>query len=112
MIGSKRLAAFAVLLLSSPFAAQADTTTYAFTSVTGIQYGPGISITGVLSGTTAPTTVTIVATSSVNCTDFIMAMISTPATYSLTIVKDVEVADPMLGGTITTISSCGLSRNP
>src|SRR5579862_4187538 len=104
MMTWKRVAAFAALLLSSSFAAQADTTTYAFTSVTGIQYDGGTSITGVLVGATAPATVTIPVTPTDNCAGFIMAMISTPGTYSLTIVKDVEVADPNLGGTYTTIS--------
>jgi hypothetical protein len=115
MMGFKRGTVCAALLLSSSFAANATTTTYAFSSVTGIQYGPGnisTSITGALAGAGAPATITFVARPDTNCAGFIMTMISNPGTYSLTIVTDEEAAPPPLGGTSTSITTCGLSRNP
>jgi hypothetical protein len=113
MMRFKQGTVLAALLLSSSFAAQADTTTYAFTSVTGIVYsGAGLSVTGVLAGTPASTTVTIAAATTALCGDLLLRAIAGPETYSFTIVKNVESADPVLGGSITSISSCGLSRNP
>jgi hypothetical protein len=44
-----------------------------------------------------------------NCEGFIMAMISTPGVYSLTIVESLDTG-PGTGATITSVSSCGLNR--
>jgi hypothetical protein len=113
MIGLKRVVPCAALLISSSFAAQAVAATYAFASVTGIQYGASILVTGVLVNDTASTTITLPSAGSADsdrCKGFIFAMISTPGTYTLTLVT-AEVSDPILG-TNTTLSSCRLDRNP
>jgi hypothetical protein len=115
MIGLKRVAPCAAILISSSFAAQAVAATYAFASVTGIQYGADISVTGVLVNDTAPTTITLpkagpAASDLDSCKGFVFSMISTPRTYVLTVVTT-ETSDPLLG-TYTILSSCGLDRTP
>ena len=107
MNGLKRMASFAGILLSTSFAAQAVQTTYAFTSVTGIQYGSGTSITGILANTDAPTSVTIATTIPDQCWNFLLSMMSTPGTYSVTVVTDTET-NPF---PTTTVTSCRLDRS-
>jgi len=107
MKGLKRMSSFAGVLLSTSLAAQAAETTYAFTSVTGIQYGSPTSITGTLANTDAPTTVTIGTSLPDQCWKFLFSMMSTPGTYSVTVVTDTE-ANPW---PTTTLTSCRLDRS-
>jgi len=107
MKGFKRMWSFAGFLLSTSFAAQAAETTYAFTSVTGIQYGSGTSITGILANTNAPTTATIATSIPDQCWKFLFSMMSTPGTYSVTVVTDTET-NPW---PTTTLTSCRLDRS-
>lgn len=109
MMTSKRGAIFAVLLLSSFGAhAQSTSTTYVFTGVTGLEYGDSSAITGVLSGTSTPTTISVPGTTS-ECESFFLAMINRAGTYTLTIVITVP---PDLPGSpsIPRISTCRLDR--
>ena len=105
MKGLKRMASFAGLLLSTSLAAQADTATYAFTSVTGIQYGIS-SITGILANTNTLTTVTIATAFPDQCWSLLLTTLSTPGGYTFTIVTDTET-NPF---PLTTITSCSFNR--
>jgi hypothetical protein len=119
MIGLKRVAPLAAILLSSLAAAQSGTTTtYVFAQVTGIQYGPTnsantYSVTGVLVNDSASTTVAIPipSTTSPSCGDFPSMMISHPGVYTLTIVMAQFTAPPPASGTYTALSTCRLDRN-
>jgi hypothetical protein len=107
----KRVMSFAALLLSSALGGQAVAATYVFGSVTGIQYGTGITITGILANDTVPTTYALPSAQSYcaqNISSFLSTMISNPGTYTLTLVVT-DGADPT--GPPASISSCRLDRN-
>lgn len=112
MVGSKRALAFAAVLLTASFAAQATQATYAFAAVTGVQYGANASITGVFAGASAPTTVALPLSGLDYCANLVYGMLSNPGVYGLTVVVDSE-SDPTIPGyVITTLVSCRLDRNP
>lgn len=112
MVGLKRGASFAALMLLSSAAAEAGVTTYAFTSVTGIQYGANTVLTGVAAGDTVPSTVTLPSQLLMTdrCAGFIFAMLSSPGIYTLTFAVDTEVNPPMPANSYLTF--CRLDRNP
>lgn len=127
MVRINRVVPFAALLALSSFAARADSTTYAFASVTGIVYGQDsfkqntLSVVGVLANTTTPATVTVPVASSPSyvlnaCTGFLSQMISAPAIYTLTfVVTTTTQANPGPGDptiTVSALTNCRLDRNP
>jgi hypothetical protein len=110
MMPLKRVMAFAALSLSSALGAQAVAATYVFSTVTGIQYGSGITITGVLANGTTPTTYALPGAQAycgINISSFLSTMISNPGTYTLTLVVT-DVTDPT--GPPANILSCRLDR--
>ena len=111
MIGPKRVLAFAAVLLATSFAAQATQTTYAFGVVTGVQYGANASITGIVAGDTALTTVALPLSGTDYCANLVFATLSNPGTYGLTVAIDTET-DPGTGHVFITLTSCRLDRNP
>ena len=118
MIGLKRVAPLAAILLSNLAAAQSGpTTTYVFAQVTGIQYGSGTSpysMTGVLVNDSASTTLELPLPSSEaspNCGDFPSMMISHPGVYTLTIVMTQVTVTLPSPGTYMGLTTCRLDRN-
>ena len=114
MIQLKRALVCGALFLSGSVAAQAtETSTFAF--LTGIEdTGSRISLTGVLVGTTTPTTLTLPVGIRDRCANFFFAMLSNPGTYNLSVVTDTETVPQPVGPpvTVTEFTNCRLDRVP
>ena len=89
-------------LLLVPFAAGA-TTPYTFESLSKIEYTPGINLTGVLAGDSAPSTVSVPGGVS-QCETFMVEMLKAPGKYRLNVTTK-EVDAPVGGGTVTVWAS-------
>jgi hypothetical protein len=114
MLGSKRIASLGVLLLAAA-AAQADITevSYTFTSLTAAKWVNGNSVlTGVLTGDTASTTVTIPMLTN-HCYDFMKFKLDHPATHTLSLTVTTSTdAGPHGPSTTVSVSSCGVEQIP
>jgi len=114
MITFKRWVPVVGFLLSSALAAPSFATTYVFTRLSELHFdSSAASITGVLAGDTAPTTLAVpVGDSGFTgaCQKLYDKMFSVPFTYTLTVTFS-EFDDPVLGPR-TLFSGCSLDRVP
>ena len=97
-------------LVSIPFAAEADPTTYTFDSVTQLQYVQSADIiTGTLAGNPSPVTVTVPEQFS-NCEPIYREMLSTQGKYLLSVtLNTIQVPE---GGQSTVLQNCSLQLKP
>ena len=112
MNSRKRVASIAALFLSASFGAQAAETVYTFDSVTEFAHRQSyFDITGVLTNTTAPTTVSVPNGGPFErCRDLFNLVLAHPGIYRLSVVT--EPYTDGSGITFTNFIRCSVSQIP